>query len=110
MVSDSQRLEILHKMSLLISNIKNCNNIKELSEVTGIPSSTIQRYLSREDYFEELSKEGILKSDNVKVALNYTKSWLERSKKEGLKKGGLTSQERYGYSKNSEGKFNGNGR
>ena len=110
LVSDAQRLEILQKMSLIISNIKTCNSIKELSDVTGIPSSTIQRYLNRKDYFEELAKEGILKKENVDVALDYTKGWLEKSKEEGVKRGGKSSQEKYSFKKDNEGKFRGSGR
>ena len=81
--------------------------IKEVEEITGIPSSTIQRYLSREDYFKELAGEGLLSPENVPKALKYTQDWLKTSKRAGLSRGGKTSQERYGFQKTEDGKFNG---
>ena len=39
--------------------------------------------------------------------MDYTKEWLNKSKHEGLKRGGTISQEKYGFSKGEDGKFNG---
>lgn len=107
MVSDEQRKEILGKLSKILRAMKVCSSIKEVEEQTGIPSSTIQRYLGREDYFRELAGEGLLSPDNVPKALQFTRDWLQTSKQSGLRKGGLTSQERHGYQKTKDGKFNG---
>ena len=62
-VSDEQRKEILGKLSSILRAMKTCSSIKEVEEITGIPSSTIQRYLSREDYFKELEVVKHLKKD-----------------------------------------------
>ena len=107
MVSDEQRKEILGKLSNILRAMKTCSSIKEVEEITGIPSSTIQRYLSREDYFKELAGEGLLSPENVPKALKYTQDWLKTSKRAGLSRGGKTSQEKYGFQKTEDGKFNG---
>lgn len=108
MVSEEQRREMLRKMSLIIQSMKTSKSISEISEITGIPTSTVQRYLNRPDYFSELANEGIIKRENVPKAIEFTKQWLESSKKTGLKKGGQTSQERHGYQKTKDGRFSGN--
>ena len=110
MINDRQRMEILRKLSIILNATKTCKNIGEIEKITGIPSSTIQRYLNREDYFLDLANADLLKYDNVETAINYTKKWLESSKKEGIRRGGITSQEKYGYQKNENGKFEGHSR
>ncbi len=107
MVSESQRMEMLQKLSSILQEMKHCSNISEISEKTGIPTSTIQRYLNRPDYFMELSQVGLLSRENVTKAFLFTKDWLTTAKKEGLRKGGKTSQERHGFSKGSCGHFSG---
>ena len=107
MVSDGQRREILEKLSAILLAMKTCSSIKEVEEATGIPSSTIQRYLNREDYYHDLVGIGLLKPENVPKAIQYTKDWLQASKQAGLRRGGKTSQERHGYQKTKDGKFNG---
>lgn len=106
-VSDEQRKEILGKMSKILRAMKTCSSIKEVEEQTGIPSSTIQRYLGREDYFRELAGAGLLSPNNVPKALEFTRDWLQTSKQAGNRRGGKTSQERHGYQKTNDGKFNG---
>ena len=107
MISDDQRKEILGKLSAILRAMQTCSSIKEVEEATGIPSSTIQRYLNREDYFHDLVGEQLLKPKKVTKAIQYTKDWLQTSKQAGLKRGGKTSQERHGYQKTKDGKFNG---
>lgn len=107
MINDDQRREILGKLSAILRAMQTCKSIKEVEEVTGIPSSTIQRYLSREDYFHDLVGEKLLKPENLQKAIQYTKDWLQTSKQAGLKRGGKTSQDRHGYQKTKDGKFNG---
>ena len=109
MVSNAQKLEMLQKLSTILREMKTCTNISEVSERTGIPTSTIQRYLNRPDYFQELSSNGLLKPENVPKALEFTKEWLVRAKQEGLKRGGETSQDRHGYAKGKGGHFKGSG-
>lgn len=107
MLSEDQRKEILKKMSIIFTMTKTCESIKEIEEITNIPSSTIQRYLNKEEYFKDLVSLGILQGEEVEKAINYTKDWLNRSKKRGTIKGGVSSQKRYGYKKDNNGKFNG---
>lgn len=109
MVSNAQKIEMLEKLSRILREMKTCSNISEISERTGIPTSTIQRYLNRPDYFQELSSNGLLKPENVPKALEFTRDWLIQAKQAGLKKGGETSQDRHGYAKGEGGHFKGSG-
>lgn len=110
MESESQRIERLQKMSSVLKSMKDCSNIKEIEEKTGVPRSTIQRYLNRPDYYEDLVTDGYVKRENIENLMDYTKEWLNKSKHEGLKRGGTISQEKYGFSKGEDGKFNGHTR
>lgn len=107
MTSNEQRIEILKRMSSILNSLQTCKNIREIKEKTGISSSTIQRYLNKKEYYMELLEEGLLKEKNIEIAMNYSKQWLNRAKREGLKNGGVSSQRKYGYTKNETGQFNG---
>ncbi|MBQ8131061.1 MAG: hypothetical protein IJ193_01055 [Bacilli bacterium] len=110
MVSNAQKREMLEKLSTILREMQTCTNIPEISEKTGIPTSTIQRYLNRPDYFMELSDAGLLSRENVPKALEFTRDWLTTAKQNGLQKGGQTSQEKHGFSKGEGGHFKGSGR
>lgn len=43
MLSASQRIAMLEKLSMILIEMKSCSCIQEISERTGIPASTIQR-------------------------------------------------------------------
>jgi hypothetical protein len=109
MLSIEQRLEILKKLSIILKELPNCNSIGEISKKTQIPKSTIQRYLNNKSIFIELFEE---KSDfeymkKALVAYEASQQFLFESKKSGLSKGGLKSQELHGYVKDESGKFHG---
>lgn len=110
MVSEAQRLERMEKMATILRSMKHCSNIKEVAKETGIPRSTIQRYLNKPELYEELTESGFLKRENVEKALKFTRSWLDKAKATGLSEGGKTCQELYGYSKDYNGQFNGHSR
>lgn len=110
MVSEEQQKQILEKMSKILTAIKAYKSIPEVSEATGIPESTVQRYLNKQEYYVALAQNGILKTENLDKAIDYVSDWLKESKKAGLKKGGKISQEKYGFEKDDEGKFSGHSR
>ena len=81
-----------------IKKIRKCldehgGTIKEISEMLGIPRSTVQRLLHAEEAFsDEESK--------------YVEAYLQSNKEEGRSKGGKNS----GYSKDELGRFTGSGK
>lgn len=98
------------KMSAIIKVLPNCKSIKEIEEATGIPRSTVQRYLKDENNYILLTKIGELKLDEVKEMMKFVEVWLERSKMMGHSRGGIKSQQNFGYSKDANGKFSGHTR
>ncbi len=74
-------------------------NLKELSNLTSISTSSLQRYL-KEDMLRYVSKE-----EYQEIEL-----WLQNAKKDGLSRGGTNSQINNSYTKDEIGRFNGNKR
>lgn len=108
MISEKQRLERLQKFSKILVALPDCNSIGEISEVTNIPTSTIQRYLNDKKLYEEFFLEaGMIKEDNVDELFERIQSSLKEYKQNGLSKGGKKSQELHGYEKDENGKFRG---
>lgn len=101
MVSIEQRRIMLEKLSCILKKMRECRSIDEISRCTGIPSSTIQRYLNREDLLAELFCDGVV----CEATTFYIKSWLARAKKEGVSRGGKQSQKRYSYQRKKNGQF-----
>lgn len=66
--------------------------IKEIAKALGMTKSSVQRYLNAADDPEVR-----------KIIKNY----LSNNKKEGNRRGGQTSQEKYGYDKDKSGHFTG---
>ena len=87
------------KIKLAINNYFKVYNLKELSELLNISTSSLQRYL-HDDSNKYTSKEEYLK----------IRDWLSNAKMVGLSTGGKNSQEKYGYFKDENGHFKGNGR
>lgn len=95
----------------------NGGNIKEISKKLDIPESTIQRYLHSNDFIEyaktaaeEDKKTEPKELENKKganITQNLLDNYLNEMKKEGTIKGGKNSQEKFGYEKNENGKFQG---
>jgi len=89
---------ILERIRKEISLINECNSISELSNKTGIPTSTIQRDLN--DYNRVVEIFG-------KDVFDEIQNWLKTSKKIGLSNGGKKSQQLYNYEKDELGHFKG---
>lgn len=109
MLSDEQREERLKKMEQILEHMYTCRSIDQISASTGIPTSTIQRYLNKPELYMELVERGFIKRENLKSTLEFTKGWLQNSKRIGTIRGGETSQRNHGYVKDKKGKFRGSG-
>lgn len=107
MISAEQHLKMLEKMSAILKALPDSKNINEVSEKTNIPTSTIQRYLNREDLILAVTEYDVKLTAEI---LEKNREWLNNAKKDGNKKGGILSQTMYQFSKDESGKFNGNKR
>lgn len=70
-------------------------SVNDISKITGIPRSTVLRYLN-----SELVKELITPS-----AHSYIRNKIKNAKLEGSRKGGKISSQKNTYIKDSNGKF-----
>ena len=93
------KLKKSEKVKLAIENFSKVSNLTELSELLGISTSSLQRYL-HDDAKEVTSKE-IYKE---------IRAWLQNAKNIGLVKGGFESQRKHGYTKDDRGFFKGSGK
>lgn len=113
MLSKKQEEERLEKFIKILDVLPNCESILEISTKTGIPTSTIQRYLNDKTLFnmyttkEELSFFNLEKADKI---YENVQIFLALSKRKGQKKGGIHSQKLNSYSKDENGKFIGSGK
>ena len=87
------------KVKLAINNYKNAKNLKELSLLLGISTSSLQRYLTND------SKEIVSLEEYKRI-----KDWLNNALIMGNKEGGKISQSIYGFDKDDEGHFKGSGK
>lgn len=108
MKSREQELAMLNKVKLILSLYQNTSSIREISEQTNIPTSTIQRYLNNEELIREVLTITKSKESYEELSLKI-KEWLKKSKAEGHKRGGVNSQNLHSFSKDEEGKFLGSG-
>ena len=106
MRSVEQEIKMLKNLSDILKLLPTTKSIKEISEKTGIPTSTIQRYLNSKELIIKLLEQE--KIENYGKIFETIQTWLHQAKVEGNKKGGLISQEKHSYSKNETGQFNGN--
>ena len=100
---------MLKKTAQILSVLPITNSIKEINEKTGIPTSTIQRYLNNEELIKEVLKITNSKDSYEELSIRI-KEWLKRSKKSGNMRGGQKSQNLHSFSKDGEGKFLGAGK
>lgn len=109
MLSEKQRLDRLKNFSKILVALPDCNSIGEISEVTEIPTSTIQRYLNDKRLYEEFFSEAGKVSEDIEVSEVFERiqNTLKEYKQNGLSKGGKKSQELHGYEKDENGKFKG---
>ena len=108
MLSEAQKREIIEKLIKVLKELETSNSIKEISEITNIPTSNIQRYLNNETLIKEALIE--MKEVNYKEWLLVIRGWLENSKKSGNRRGGKNSQTLHSFSKDEDGKFLGSGK
>lgn len=104
MISIKQKVMMLDKLSKILIEMKSCKNLQEISERTGIPTSTIQRYLQRDDLLLELFEY------NTSICMVFRFQidlWLQNAKETGNQLGGIVTQKKYSYQKMKFGKFNG---
>lgn len=91
-----QEIEMLKKLTIILKEMPTSKSIRDISEKTGISTSTIQKYLNKKEYIikfletTESSKTYGELSDEIK-------EWLQTAKKEGPYKGINTLKEQGGY-------------
>jgi len=97
MVSSEQEREINRKILAVHKAFYSSNTILEVSKKTGIPTSSVQRYLTCERAESLLGKDAVLEA----------KRRLSEIKKEGNQKGGINYSIFNVSTKNSAGQFTG---
>lgn len=107
MLGVKQRIIMLEKLSFILVEMKSCKRICEISEKTGIPTSTIQRYLQRDDLLLCLFDYDMKVCSAFRLQIDI---WLQNAKVAGNQLGGVVTQEKHGYQKEKSGKFSGIGR
>lgn len=97
-----QEIEMLKRLSLILKELQNSKTIRDISEKTGIPTSTIQKYLNKKEYIEKFLETTKSTKTYEEVSENI-KAWLVQAKLEGPIKGitVLKKQGRY-YSGGSQ--------
>ena len=83
MRSKEQEIEMLKKTALILSLLPITDSIKEISKKTGIPTSTIQRYLNNEELIKEVLKITNSKDSYEELSIRI-KEWLKNSKKQEI--------------------------
>ena len=108
MRSIEQEKTRLTQIKNILEQLKKTTSINEISKITGISSSTIQRRLNDNEFINRF-----LEENNINTPFedyqSQIKNWLKQAKTEGNKKGGITSQQRHSYDKDEFGKFLGSG-
>lgn len=93
-----QRLEMLNKLSVILSNFPESNSTRDISNKTGIPQTTVYTYL----YNDKLICDFLgldIDSDEYKEFRELIQKWLDKAKKEGPIRGNEVLQNRYGNRK-----------
>ena len=91
MESNGQEVIRKNKVILVVNTfLEGDYTIEEVSKITGISSSSVQRYLNNVDYICECFP------SNAKEIISKIKDKLDKNKIEGLSRGGIN------YSKNNE--------
>ena len=98
-MNNRQIAEKYEKLRIALKNYKLTKNLTELSKRTGIPTSSLQRYLKDD------SKKVVSKKEYEAIV-----EWLSLAKLNGLKNGGKNSQLNHGFSKDENGHFLGSGK
>lgn len=108
MISREQEERFNSETYILVNNlILNKCTIKQLSELTGVSKSTIQRRLNDENRIRSVFSSLGKTSDEVYEIISEIKRILELNKENGLSSGGKTSQQRYEMLRDEDGHYNG---
>ena len=103
MLSESQHIEKLERVRKVVDAfLSNDVSINELSVITNVSKSTIQRDLNDIKYIEEAY--GI----NAKEILKQISDKLKHNKENGLSRGGINSTTNNEPTRDENGKFTGN--
>lgn len=92
---NEQRLEMLDKLSMILSNFPESYSIRDISNKTGIPQTTVYTYLHNDKLICDLFGFDA-NSDEYKEFRELIQKWLDKAKKEGPSKGNEILWERYG--------------
>ena len=98
-MNNRQIEEKYEKIKIALERYKEAKNLSDLSKLTGIPTSSLQRYLKDD------SKKLVGQAEYGKIV-----EWLSNAKLNGLKNGGKKSQNTHGFSKDENGHFLGSGK
>lgn len=102
MLSEEQYKKIIEETIICVNALLNENlNQKEIEDKYNIPTSTVGRRLSNEKVLRSIYE------DKAYTIIALIKSKQEENKKQGNSNGGRLTQERYGFVKDQNGKFNG---
>jgi len=104
MISNSQHVEKIQRISKVVDTFLFYEDISinELSKITNISSSTIQRDLNNLEYIE------IVYGSRSKEVFEKINEKLKKNKKNGLSRGGITSTINNEPIRDANGKFTGN--
>lgn len=99
MVNESQQREIDKKILMVVRDFcTNGGSIQDVSNRTGISSSSVQRYLNNQKIITLLGQ----------VVYDSVQAQLQMNKQNGLSRGGINSTNNYEALRDSEGHFIGN--
>lgn len=108
MISNEQEEKFNNETYVLVNNfILNKTTIKQLSELTGISKSTIQRRLNDENRIRNVYSVLGKTSAEIDEIISEIKRIMELNKEIGLSNGGKTSQQRYEMLRDEEGHYKG---
>jgi len=103
MLSELQKEERRRKLSVCVDLlIGKKMNQRQISELTGFPSSTVGNLLRDEKLIRE-----VYNKKDADFIIEEINIYQQNNKHDGLVTGGLNSQNLHGYEKDEDGKFNG---
>ena len=102
MLSEEQNLKIEDKIKIVVKAfLSGEKTINEIEKETGISSSSIQRYLNKEEKLKEIY------GSDADFIIEEIKRKLEENKKEGLSRGGTNFAKNNNPTKDDLGHFTG---
>ena len=105
MLSDEQQMEKKKSVEKVVTQfLKSKKTIKEISAETGIPTSSVQRYLNDESYIREIF------GSRANLIIEEIHRKLDQNKLEGHVLGGQTYAQNYEATRGYSGLFTGSKR